>query len=173
MGRAPCRSVRTAEAGEVLLYQYGVGLGFLATVRPDGGPRVHPICPLIHDGGLFAFLVPSPKRTDLLRDGRFSLHSFPVEENEDAFYMTGTAEPVDDERVREALVARFLEERPGLSQAAADLGDQLLFEFRVSTCLLTRTDGHGEPSPAHTVWVAASEGSGRAHHPSPSPGPTP
>jgi hypothetical protein len=28
-----------AEAGGALLYNYGLGLGFLATVRPDGGPR--------------------------------------------------------------------------------------------------------------------------------------
>jgi hypothetical protein len=27
-----------AEAGRRLLYQFGVGLGFLATVRADGGP---------------------------------------------------------------------------------------------------------------------------------------
>ena len=30
-----------AEAGRRLLYQFGVGLGFLATVRADGGPRLH------------------------------------------------------------------------------------------------------------------------------------
>jgi hypothetical protein len=24
-----------------------VGLAFVATVRPDGGPRVHPMCPVI------------------------------------------------------------------------------------------------------------------------------
>jgi hypothetical protein len=29
-----------AEARRVLLYQYGVGLAFLATVRADAGPRV-------------------------------------------------------------------------------------------------------------------------------------
>ena len=27
-----------------------------------------------------------------------------------------------------------------------------LFEFDVETCLLTRTTGHGDPAPAHTVW---------------------
>jgi hypothetical protein len=29
-----------AEAGRRLLDQFGVGLGFLATVRADGGPRL-------------------------------------------------------------------------------------------------------------------------------------
>lgn len=75
-----------ATAGQDLLYQFGVGLAFLATVRADGGPRVHPMCPILHGDGLYALLVPSPKRSDLVRDGRFSMHSFPSDENEDAFY---------------------------------------------------------------------------------------
>jgi hypothetical protein len=41
-----------AEAGYALLYQYRVGLGYLATVRKDGGPRVHPVCPVIARDGL-------------------------------------------------------------------------------------------------------------------------
>jgi hypothetical protein len=32
-----------ADASRALLYQFGVGLAFLSTVRPDGGPRVHPV----------------------------------------------------------------------------------------------------------------------------------
>ena len=143
-----------ADAGEQLLYMFGVGLAFLATVRADGGPRVHPMCPIVHDGGLYAFLVPSPKRADLLRDGRFSMHSFPAEDNEDAFYVTGIARPVDDGSRRPALVARYLAERPDLHMEAADLDDQRLFEFRIASCLLTRTAGHGDPAPHHTVWHA-------------------
>lgn len=42
-----------AAHGQRLIYQYGVGLGYLATVRKDGGPRLHPMCPLIVDGGLW------------------------------------------------------------------------------------------------------------------------
>ena len=33
--------------------------------------------------------VPGPKQADLHRDGRYALHSFPCEDNEDAFYCTG------------------------------------------------------------------------------------
>jgi hypothetical protein len=69
-----------AEARRQLLYQFGVGLAFLATVRPDGGPRVHPMCPLLTDEALYGFIVPSPKRADLHRDGRYAIHSFPAEE---------------------------------------------------------------------------------------------
>jgi hypothetical protein len=89
-----------AEAGRSLLYQYGVGLAFLGTVRPDGGPRLHPICPLSGEDGLYTFVIPSPKRTDLVRDGRFALHYFAAEDNEDAFYVTGRAVPVDDPVLR-------------------------------------------------------------------------
>ncbi len=96
-----------AQGGRDLLYQFGVGLGFLATVRRDGGPRVHPVCPILHDGELYLLLIPSPKRDDLLRDKRFALHSFPADDNEDAFSVTGTAEPVDDPALREAAIARF------------------------------------------------------------------
>ena len=59
-----------AQQGRELLYFFGVGLGFLATVRADGGPRLHPMCPLLTDDALYAFIVPSPKQRDLVRDGR-------------------------------------------------------------------------------------------------------
>ena len=85
-----------AEAGHRLLYQFGVGLGFLATIRVDGGPRLHPMCPLVTEDALLGFLHPSPKRQDLYRDGRYALHCFPPDDNEDAFYISGRAVLVDD-----------------------------------------------------------------------------
>lgn len=142
------------DAGRELLYEFGVGLAFLATVRRDGGPRVHPMCPLIHDDGIYAFLIPSPKRADLIRDGRYSMHSFPMEQNEDAFYLTGIAHPVAEENLRAALVARFIAERHTLSLTPAELDEQQLFEFHIATCMMTRTKGHGDPSPTHTIWHA-------------------
>ena len=72
-----------AEAGRAILYQVGVGLGFLGTVRKDGVARIHPVCPLIADDRMFLFVIPSAKRNDLLRDGRYSLHSFPCDTNEE------------------------------------------------------------------------------------------
>jgi hypothetical protein len=143
-----------AEAGRALLYQFGVGLAFLATVRRDGGPRVHPMCPLIHGGGLYAFIVPGPKQADLHRDGRYSLHSFPCEENEDAFYCTGRAQTVGDPAIRQALAELFVTERS--PEVPAPAADDHLFSFRLQHCLLTRTTGHGDPSPQHTVWHEAS-----------------
>jgi hypothetical protein len=143
-----------AEAGRELLYQFGVGLAFLATVRRDGGPRVHPMCPLIHQGGLFAFIVPGPKQADLHRDGRYSMHSFPCEDNEDAFYCTGRAHAVDDPATRQALAGLFVTERSDSNLPPPGTGDHL-FSFNLQRCLLTRTTGHGDPNPRHTIWQEA------------------
>lgn len=39
-------------------------IAFLATIRPDGGPRLHPFCPVLADGRLFAAIPQaSTKRT--------------------------------------------------------------------------------------------------------------
>src|SRR5918998_1927762 len=82
-----------------LLQQYGPGMGYLATVRPDGGPRLHPVSPVITDHGLYCFIVDSPKRRDLERDGRYALHSYPPEQSDDEAYLTGHARPVTDPAV--------------------------------------------------------------------------
>jgi hypothetical protein len=140
-----------SESGRALLYQHGLGLGFLATTSRDGRPRVHPMCPILTEDGLFAFIVPSPKQQDLRRDGRYAIHSFPCPDNEDAFYVTGRTRLVEDTTLRSTLSHQFVDER---SQFGIEPpGDQDgLFEFTLATCLLTRTSGHGDPSPSHVVW---------------------
>jgi hypothetical protein len=86
-----------AEAGRALIYQYRVGLGYLATVRKDGGPRVHPVCPVIANDGLYVFIGNhSPKLHDLQRDGRYALHSFPHPNVDDEFAVSGRAVRVDE-----------------------------------------------------------------------------
>ena len=100
-----------AERGERLLRAFT--LAFLATVRPDGGPRVHPVTITVHDGHLYAFLVQgTPKRADLLRDPRYALHSFPsfaggavASYVDDELVVFGTAHPIEDVRIREAVAA--------------------------------------------------------------------
>ncbi len=140
-----------ADAGRDLLYQFGVGLAYLATVRRDGGPRLHPMCPILTEGGLFALIVPSPKRDDLIRDGRYALHAFPAEDNEDAFYLTGLADVRTDPALVRGLGRQFMEER-GMPAPPPDLDEQTLFELTIDRCLLTRTTGHGDPAPVHTAW---------------------
>jgi hypothetical protein len=142
-----------AEAGRRLLYQFGVGLAFLATVRADGGPRLHPMCPLVTDDALLGFLQPSPKRQDLHRDGHYALHSFPADANEDAFYLSGRAVLVDDPQRRHVATAQFLTERNLPTDPPPQHFDaQDLFEFYLQRCLWTQTSGHGDWNPRHTIW---------------------
>jgi hypothetical protein len=143
-----------ARQGADLLYHYGVGLAFLGTVRADGGPRLHPMCPLLTETGLYAFIVASPKQRDLHRDGRYGMHSFPLDDNEDAFYVSGVASYVPDFQVRERLAQQFAAERADLVLPPPG-EDQHLFEFHIQAAMLTRTTGHGDPAPQHTIWRAA------------------
>jgi hypothetical protein len=53
-------------------------IAYLATIRRDGGPRVHPFCPILADGRLFAAIPrTSPKGWDLRRDPRCAIHALP------------------------------------------------------------------------------------------------
>ena len=50
-------------------------LAYLATVREDEKPRLHPVTPIIGAGHCFLFVEPStPKAQDLLSSGWYSLH---------------------------------------------------------------------------------------------------
>ena len=114
---------------------------------------MHPMCPLLSDDGLFAFIVPSPKQHDLARHGEYALHSFPCPDNEDAVYLTGRAQLVEGTDRRRPLAAQFVEERAAIGVPPPS-SDDALFEFDVETCLLTRTSGHGDPTPDHRIWHA-------------------
>ena len=142
-----------ADAGRGLLYQFGVGLAFLSTVRPDGGPRLHPFCPLIISGRLVAHIIPSLKRDDLDRDQRYAMHAFPTEDNEDAFYLTGEARRVTDEELTARAAAQFFAERAYESEPAG-FSDGRFYEFFIERCLLTRTTSRDDWHPQHTVWSA-------------------
>lgn len=126
---------RLAEEIRALFQQYGPGLGYLATVRRDGGPRVHPVSPLITEDGLFCFLIDSPKRRDLERDGRFALHSYPADDSDIEGYLSGWAVPVLDRAVIDDLATR----------ARAGGAPWRLFELRIEVAML-----HTPLGPART-----------------------
>lgn len=145
-----------ADAGRQLFYQFGVGLAFLGTVRRDGGPRLHPMCPVLVEDNLYAFIEPGPKRKDLHRDGRYALHCFPPADNEDAIYVTGRAEPRDhDPELRKKVEAVFWGERKKSAAPPENVRNEL-FELLVENVMLTRTTGHGDWNPQHTIWKADS-----------------
>jgi hypothetical protein len=69
------------------------GIGFMATVRPDGSPHLSPVCPIVTKGRMFVAAVP-PKRENLERNGRFVLHAF-LGGNDAEFQIRGRARPLD------------------------------------------------------------------------------
>ena len=142
--RFAASSPRIAAEVRSLLEQYGAGFGYLATVRRDGGPRLHPVSPVIADGGLFCFVLASPKRRDLERDGRYALHSYPAESTDDEAYLAGPARPVDDAARRERVAH--------LHRAAPDV-DWRLFELAIDEAVITHRADF-QATPDHRIWHA-------------------
>jgi len=142
-----------AGAGRKQLYQWEIGLAFLATVRPDGGPRVHPVCPVISPDGLHILVVPGPKQADLRRDPRFGLHSetCPPPRHDDGFYLTGHAREVTDADVCRRVNEQFAAER---KQPMPWGENDALFELTIERCLLMLTEPDGTFPKGPTVWKA-------------------
>ena len=120
---------------------------YLATVRRDGSPRVHPVTPVLSEDALFVFMEPtSPKGRDL-REGRpYSLHNGvpDIEGSGGEFFVTGTGTPIDDAAVREQAVRA----------ATYNPADRyVLFELKLSEA---RCNGYGDvPLPERRRWRTA------------------
>ncbi len=135
------------------LYEVGIGLGFLATVRSDGAPRVHPVCPVVSDIGLHVLIVRGPKQRDLRRDGRYALHSetCPPPDHEDGCMLTGHAVEIRDSTIRLAVLEHLARERQ-TQTLWPTVHDDALFELTIDTCLLMRTTGSDTLPAGPTIW---------------------
>jgi Pyridoxamine 5'-phosphate oxidase len=75
-------------------------VAYLATLKPDGSPRVHPVRPVVTGGHLFVFAEEtSPKVRDLARDGRYALHATATSDQPwdlQEFAVEGTVQRLDD-----------------------------------------------------------------------------
>jgi hypothetical protein len=136
------------------------GLAFLATIRKDGAPRLHPISLVYTHGHLYVFIPPaSPKCADLKRDGRYALQAFPPQDNKDGkeFYLTGVARYIRDEQVRQQIIANtgiIVEEF------------EQLFELFITQAMYTVLLDCGTPQehPVHRIWpVGANSRSQRSN----------
>jgi hypothetical protein len=129
-------AVRPEMAGVLLKLLDWIPITYLATVRRDGAPRVHPVCPIIADGRMYvAMASTSPKRLDLRRDGRYAMHALPGK-RDDEFYITGRARLIEDEATR-ALV----------TEAASHevRRDDWIFEFDIEVAMTAFWEKVGEP----------------------------
>jgi general stress protein 26 len=106
-------------------------VGYLATIRKDGSPRVHPMTPIIGQGHLFVFMEPtSPKGHDLRRDGRYAIHCSMSDTSgaSGELIVTGQAHLIDDAELRALAVSLA-------SYAPADR--YILFEFDIESAAST------------------------------------
>src|ERR1700742_117968 len=85
-----------ADAGREQFYHFGIGLEFLAPVRPDGAPRGHPVWPVLGEAVLHLVIGPGPKRQARRRDVRYALQSeaSPPPRQDDGFALAGRARQV-------------------------------------------------------------------------------
>jgi hypothetical protein len=107
----------------------------------------------VSPAGLHVFILPGPKRGDLRRDGRYSLHTetFAPPNEDDGFAVTGRAreetDPATRNIVRDQVLADFGELWPNYD-------DLTLFELSVASCLLTLTQPGDVFPKGATIWKA-------------------
>jgi len=109
---------------------------YLATVRKNGYPRVHPFTPFVASGRLFAFMEPtSPKGLDIQRNGVYSMHSLVTDMNgtNGEFTISGRAHLVTDPATRELAIKGC---------PYSPKGRYICFEFKLEECITnTYVDG--------------------------------
>ena len=115
-------------------------VAYLATVKSDGAPRLHPVRPVVTGGRLFVFTErDSPKVRDLERDARYALHGTATSDQPwdlREFAVAGEARRVDDSDVRSTVKAG----------SAFPRNEQfLLFELDVDTAMSTVYGADGQP----------------------------
>ena len=143
-------SWRLLEEQQPGLAEFGVErlngkVAYLATIRKDGSPRVHPVTPIIGEGHLFVFMEPtSPKGHDLKLDGHYSIHCSVSDTSGTSgeFIVAGQARLIDDPEVR-ALAVRLSSYKP------ADR--YILFEFDVISATST-VYPEGQPVRQNWKW---------------------
>jgi hypothetical protein len=117
---------------------------YLATVRKDGTPRVHPVTPILTNEGLFLFMEPaSPKGRDLRDRGWYALHNGvpDTEGSGGEFFVAGKGRAVDDAATREVVA----------EAASYDPAERyVMFELMVGEA---RCNGYGDVAlPSNRRW---------------------
>ncbi len=134
-----------AAAGRRLIVRGDVGEMLLATVRGGEPPRIHPINVSIVEGRLYAFILPSAKRTDLERDGRYALHTHQDPASPSEFMVRGRASLVESDVGRSAAAAQW----------SFEVDDTYaLFEFSIEAALLGVRDTADDWPPTYSRWTA-------------------
>jgi uncharacterized pyridoxamine 5'-phosphate oxidase family protein len=119
-------------------------VAYLATIRKDGSPRVHPFTPIIGEGHFFVFMEPtSPKGHDLRRDGRYAVHCSVSDTSGESgeVIVTGRAKFIEDNEVR-AQAVRVCPYQPAERY--------ILFELEIEHVLITE---YGDAGTVRRQWT--------------------
>jgi hypothetical protein len=122
------QSPEIAEFGKARLHNQ---VAYLATIRKDGSPRVHPVTPIIGAGHFFVFMEPtSPKGNDLRRDVRYAVHCSVTDTSGESgeFIVIGKAKFIEDPELR-VLAVKVTPYDPAERY--------ILFEFEVESVVMT------------------------------------
>ena len=129
--------------------QQAFSIAYLATVRPDGSPRLHPFCPIVADGRLFAAIPRrSPKGWDLRRDPRCVIHATPGPDD-DELCIRATASDVTADVDTTALV-RSVVARSDVGGMLESVSHDPIFEFELVQVDSARWIDVGQPG-THAV----------------------
>ncbi len=93
---------------------------------------------------MYAFILPSPKLTDLEADGRSALHAYPDAEEPHEFLMRGRVRRVD-EATRATLAPWW----------SWQVGDAPAFEFLIEAASLAVRASRDEWPPKYSTWAVA------------------
>ena len=122
-------------------------IAYLATIKKDGSPRLHPVTPFIGNGMLYIFTEPSsPKIRDIQQNRKYALHCTvggegPLVE----FLVSGEAIMISnlDTRRRQA---------ESIAASPVVQNSYVLFEFQVKQVLVVEYDE--ERKPVVRRWAA-------------------
>lgn len=137
-----------ATKGKALLYRTGHGEALLVTVRGGGSPQAHPISVGVVNGGLYAFILPSPKLRDLSQDGRYALHAHFDSTVPHEFLIRGRVRRVDDGT--RAILA---------SDWDWSVGNAPAFEFLIEDALYGDRASADDWPPRYAAWPRVTKGS--------------
>jgi hypothetical protein len=131
-------------AGEHALAAHpSFSVAYLATVRADGGPRLHPFCPILATGKLFAAIpASSPKGRDLRREPRCVIHALPGPDDDELCIRARGLE-VNDATTREAVLAVVTRSRVG--GMIESVSHDPIFEFDILRVDVARWLNIGQP----------------------------
>ena len=137
-----------AALGAQLISNKTFQVAYLATLRKDGGPRVHPVCPVLAGDHIYVAIGPqSPKLADLRRDGRYMLHATPGKDDAE-FNLRGRATEANDDathaEVEKAASAVGLNVKP----------NEVIFRLDIEQAATTYWEHVGQPNtrPIRRRW---------------------